>query len=457
MSKRLLALSNVLLAAISAFAGHFTFDIAVDRDPAVYKAGETARITIHLLEDGAPAIGRLLKYRVEYGPEQTTVIGESPLVLEPSLDHPGQIFIKGSAYEPDGINRVANIDGNGNRHACHFGIGVMFDPGQLRASHPKPADFDAYWDGEIARQKKEVPLDVEKISRTLVPDREDFDLYDVYIPALSRTPTAGYLSLPKDAKPKSLPVIVRVIGAGTTSAYRMFFDNAITFSINAHGCRNGETKEYYDAFFSTIAENYPLQGREYRATYYFHGQIMRLVRALEYVKTLPEWNGRDLIIEGTSMGGSQALLGAALDPDVTLCVANDPAQCDHFAELDTPARHPGWPRLINDGDERVRAAAAYYDNIYFSERIRCEVCIASGFADDTCFSSGVYIAFNRMPSKNKTITTSPTAGHCGTRNVTGFRRIEEIVRAAHERAPAQDYELGHNSYRHGFPNPRSVK
>ena len=44
---------------------------------------------------------------------------------------------------------------------------------------------------------------------------------------------------------------------------------------------------------------------------------MRVLRALEYLKTRPEWDGKNLGVNGGSQGALQATWGAALDPDVT--------------------------------------------------------------------------------------------------------------------------------------------
>jgi len=37
-------------------------------------------------------------------------------------------------------------------------------------------------------------------------------------------------------------------------------------------------------------------------TAYFGGMAWRVVRAIEYLKSLPEWNGRDLTVRGGSQG-----------------------------------------------------------------------------------------------------------------------------------------------------------
>ena len=75
--------------------------------------------------------------------------------------------------------------------------------------------------------------------------------------------------------------------------------------------------------------------------------FQRACRALEYLKSRPEWDGRILIVSGGSQGGAQALAAAGLDPQVTCCVALVPALCDHHGLL--AGRQPSWPYLNGGG------------------------------------------------------------------------------------------------------------
>ncbi len=236
---------------------------------------------------------------------------------------------------------------------------------------------------------------------------------------------------------------MRFGGAGTKSAGIAKYENAIAFSTNPNGREQGRDEAYYKEFFNTVARNYPQRGWHDREACFFHGQILRVVRALEWAKTLPEWNGRDLAVQGKSMGGSQALQAAALDPDVTICAPEDPALCDHAGQLDeTHPRTSGWPRMLNhfrahpgeapEGvtEEQVLAVSDYFDNCFFASRIqpRCFTYFASGYCDATCPSEGVYIAYINKKG-DKLLTVDPKANHCQTVN-RPFERHWEQIRAS---------------------------
>lgn len=295
----------------------------------------------------------------------------------------------------------------------------------LEPGRPRPADFDVYWDGEIARQRKEVPLSAASVKVTEIDSRvKGFKTYDVEIPTSAGRPAKGILTIPLGAKKKSLPIVVTTSGAGSKSACEDCYEHAVGFGINAYGVENRQSEEYYNTLFRTELNDYQYKGWENRETCWFHGQILRLVRALEWVKTVPEWNGRDLIVQGRSMGGSQALQAGALDSDVSVCAPYDPALCDHAGEQSGQSRLSGWPqihawaigkRLSPEAVGRIQKTADYFDNCHFASRIKCRAFFSSGFRDRCCPSEGVYIAYQNVKGQ-KLLVVDPMATHCLTQN-----------------------------------------
>ena len=65
-------------------------------------------------------------------------------------------------------------------------------------------------------------------------------------------------------------------------------------------------------------------------------------RAVEYLKTRPDWNGKTLVVMGDSQGGQQTLMIAGLHPkNITAALALVPAGGDMLAP--DAGRAPGWP------------------------------------------------------------------------------------------------------------------
>ena len=123
-------------------------------------------------------------------------------------------------------------------------------------------------------------------------------------------PVSGYLVMPKDAKAKSLPAEVSFLGYSVCGAGKNLQagENKIFLNINAHGIKNGEPKEYYEELSKGALKSYAFSKDENASpdTSYFNGMFLRAMRALEFVKSLPEWNGKDLRASGGSQGGLQS-------------------------------------------------------------------------------------------------------------------------------------------------------
>ena len=256
--------------------------------------------------------------------------------------------------------------------------------------------------------------------------------YDVKVKCAGPKPVSGYLSMPKNAKKGSLPAEVIFDGAGVRDSYKplKMATGRIAFAINAHGILNGQPKEYYDNLNKGVLKGYRTQGKENRDTVYFKDMFLRVMRALDYVKTLPEWDGKTLVVRGGSQGGAQAIVAAALDPQVTFCNAGVPALGDHAGRL--VGRRPGWPcyvnkKNLNDADLKVIDAVKYYDHVYFAKRIKCETYFYTGFVDFVCAPTSVYAAYNNLPKDIvKHIQTTPTGGHGAPGNL-AFKFMDEFI------------------------------
>jgi cephalosporin-C deacetylase-like acetyl esterase len=125
--------------------------------------------------------------------------------------------------------------------------------------------------------------------------------------------------------------------------------------------------------------------------------ILRAMRALQFVKTLPEWNGEKLVVSGGSQGGFQSLVVAGLDSDVTEVQAQVPWFCD-IARKENDSKIRGWLPEYVDG-------LAYFDATYHAKRIKGKVTISSGLGDFGCPPSGHVLLFRAIPTQKRWIAT----------------------------------------------------
>ena len=213
----------------------------------------------------------------------------------------------------------------------------------------------------------------------------------------------GYLTMPADAKPGTLKAVIRFDGYG---AYRPSVPltsnaDAIELHINAHGIYPLDLDDAaWEAFRRDVIYargNYYAFNDEDNADFekaYFFGMAMRALSATtflrEYVKMLPAWNGRDLIVTGGSQGGLQACWAGAFVPGVTEVRIHVPWCCDLGGTL--KGRMAGWRPAW-------RHALGYYDPVNVAKRFQPDIpkiVERSGLGDYIAPPSGHAVLFNAM-------------------------------------------------------------
>ena len=421
--------------------GLVEFELSSDKSDWKIKVGEPVTFTAKVFtRENAKAprtalTGRKIVCRM-YGDGMKTVnksevLGDKPVSVTGKLDRPGWIYAYFTLYEPDGKTMTTVLDARKRKTTVQGGIGALVEPEKLKPGMERPADFDAFWKAQRELLNK-VPLNAVETPVVLSPAQaKSYKTFDVKVDCAGGMPVRAYVTVPVNAKPKSLPAWVSFHGAGVGSSGKPSTPNCIRMDVNAHGILNGQKPEYYANLYKTTLKNYYHQGENDREKIYFHGMYLRVMRALDYIKTRPEWNGKVLIVSGSSQGGGQAIAAAALDPQVTLCIAGVPALSDHAGSL--AGRQPGWPRFY-DGrngkkyDPAVKTAASYYDNVFFAPRIKCEAFITTGLIDGTCSPEGVYVVFMNLASPKKHLSVVSSGNHSGSPMTRGYARAQEIIK-----------------------------
>jgi len=379
-------LSAALVLALfpgAAWAGELSFKGATEKPEAVFASGEAIVFKVQLLEDAKPVAGRKLKWK-RTGDDAKTESGDAissdaePLTITTSLEKPG--FVRLEVWPVDDQGKAV-LDAK--KLPVRFDGGAAVEPSALSQAVPEPGDFDKFWAGQIAALK-DVPV---KFTMTEVPSTDPaFVTYDVKIDCAGGRPVSGYLTKPKDAAPKSLKANGAYMGYGVSSAKPYQFPGMLMLTINAHGIENGRDPEYYKGL-NLAKYGFNNEENARPETSYFLGMILRALRSLEFLKALPEWNGKDLIVSGGSQGGFQALAGAALDHDVTKCMVNVPWMCDIAGT--SVGRLKGWR-------PDYAAGLGYYDAVNMARRITCPTTISAGLGDYVCPPSGVTVLYNNL-------------------------------------------------------------
>lgn len=382
------------------------FTVAAEKADALYHCGEEVRFVIQVTSDGAAFGSSDVAWTLS---KDGLPAHQSGIVKL----REGKATVTGVLNEPGFLQCRVKLEGAAGPDAGGFALGgAAVDPREIKPSLPVPADFDEYW-SKLKERLAKVPVNPKLVEvASPIKNGEAFDLkLDSVGP-----PVSGYFVRPRGAAPKSLPAILTVHGAGVRSSSLggsggWAAQGFLALDINAHGLPNGEKEEFYKALADGELKDYRVRGRESRDTVYFQGMFLRLVRAIDFLTSQPEWDGRVMVVHGSSQGGAQSIVAAGLDPRVTFYAAGVPAMCDHTGFK--AGRINGWPKFIATGetpDDSITNAVRYYDAMNFAARIRVPGVMTVGFIDATCPPTSVYAAFNAVAAK-KEIFNDPPSGH----------------------------------------------
>lgn len=432
---------------------NYTFDIRQKNADGIYQVGEPITFKVRMLEDGEVPERKGVRCIIYHNREEVKrqdFPTDHEVEYSTALEQPGWCQLTVVGIDANGQTIYNDVDGEKKQALAYSG--ALTDPLQIRQGAPEPKDFDDFWTREIEKLRQ-IALEAEV---TPVPDMPShLKISYVSIPVGSGfRPLEGVVKIPVNAKPKSLPILLHVHGAGVhvpaapnwqppipkASGVK---EPALFMNLNAHGLANDQPKEYYRNLNSGDLKGYQYLNSDDPEKYYMKGMILRLIRALDYLKTLPEWNGKDVIVSGGSQGGAQSLIAGGIDSDVTFVYADVPAMCDHGGSL--IGHSPGWPKLYtvkkdgslwiardsnrgNDtlGDSSMITTAGYFDAANFARRIQCQAVLRTGGWDGVCPPTSVFAAYNNIPSMNKQIMFSPQGGHC--RGIYEVTEQQELAR-----------------------------
>jgi len=439
-----------VFAAVVCGAGELSVDAKTDKKDSIYKCGEPVTVTAAVLEDGKPVSGKTVTYSIladgGFSKEGKFVSDAAkPWTFVYKFAYPAALRAEFTVLGDDG-KPIPLKNGYDQVRFAGGRIGAVAEPDKILPAGRTPADFSAFWKAQLARLSQVKMTELERTVPEGLPDvYYTVDMWDVKVSCVDGVPVSGYLAMPKKAAPKSLPAVLLVVGAGVGSAapwtvYPWAKEGAICLEINAHGILNGQPQKYYSDLGKGRLRHYYTKVYPEPEKHIFVNMALRVIRALEYLRSLPEWNGRDLIIRGASQGGWQAVVGAALDPKVTMCVAGVPAFNDFDGEFSPevrrmPRMHFGAAiRKAKGGPAKTAEllkAQSYFDTVNFAPMVKCPVYVTVGYLDLSSPTTSVYALYNRIPATTeKHITAYPGSAHAKCPMTEGNAAVMKIIRGA---------------------------
>lgn len=407
--KKIVCILLALLAFGAAYGQHFLTDVHLSVNhgfEGVYSKGDTIKVFAEVGED-TPAVMKI--YQNGYFKEQR----ECPLTAGRN-----EVF-RGTYQEAAALMfRLADP----SNPADSTTVGAIVAPEEFRPGFEEPADFQVFWKKQLKTMRRQTM----QVQLTPVPvpgeDSLQYVCYDLEINCITPRPVRGYLAMPREARPHSLPIAIYAHSAGrlTASYTKASVEKAVSLAksghgaialdINAHGILNGQDNSYYEALQKELDgySSWPITDHE---SYYFHGMFLRLVRALDYLCSRREWDGKRVLITGGSQGGAQSAALAGLDSRVSMVVVDVPAMWDVGGMLAGRASCWNTPLEREGVDSPAAKIVPYYDAANFMRHYTGELVVNVGLIDMTCPPADVWAVFNICPAASKVIHPCAWKGH----------------------------------------------
>ena len=352
---RFLAFAAAFCAALTASAEKLAFLGTTDKDPLQYALNETITFTVTLVDKdngNAAVTGRNLKW---------TLSGD------------------------EGAD-VMNIQ-----------------------EWPAPADFATFWRNatNTLYTTSYVPV-CTNFNPAGAVDGVSYYLFDIPV-AAGELNVTGILAKPANAAAGSCGIISHTEGYGFGRTGLPSSSEVLAGNIVVHIARHGENPWHPDDSYYTdevqngFAKSFCFRNNDLTVqdTDYYK-MAMRDLRALQYAKSLPEWNGTKLETAGGSMGGWRAITLAALDSAVTKCTASIPWSADlagHVKYGYMKGWRPDWTANLD-----------YIDLKNLATLVKCPVTLTAGLGDYVCPPSGEIQLYRALPEP-KQVTFTQNMGH----------------------------------------------
>lgn len=370
-----------------------------------YNLEENVRFTVNVTKN--KLIIREIQVNYELSYDMMT-----PHFVENTMLRNGKLEIDAGTMQVAGFLRCrVFVDFDG--HLYEGRATVAFNPESIVPFTRKPNDFEEYWKEAIEKNAK-LPLDSHM---RLLPEKctSNVNVYEInYQNLYSGSRIYGILCVPK-TKGK-YPALLRVPGAGIRSYegdVSIAEKEYITLEIGIHGIPVTMDRVVYDNLVKGALNRYHYNGWDRKNNVYFKRVYLACLKAVDFIFSLPEFDGENIVVQGSSQGGALAIVTGALDKRIKGVISIHPGLSDLNAYL--YGRAGGWPNLFSDPSEQECVSklkeenCQYYDVVNFARLLKVPVFYSFGYNDMVCSPTSVYSAYNVIESAKHLMIVPETA------------------------------------------------
>ncbi len=403
-SLRIYAACLATLALTAAGYGQ-SLTVTSQRPSAVYSTGETVEWMIESENNSQNAV---IPYTLKSNGLKVITSGNIEL-------KDGRANLSYVATEPGALLAQFTAKNAEGKETKYFG-GAVVDPDKFTQLAKEPDDFDAFWQKQIEEIKK---IPANPVLTQADAHKPGVQYWKIQLDTVNGSHIQGQLARPESGEKLPAMLIVQwagVYGLNQDWATSRASQGWLTLNILAHDMPIDQDADYYKKLAAGDLKDYTRIGCESRDKTYFRRMYLSCYQAAEYLANRPDWDGKTLVVCGTSQGGMQTIITASIHPKITAGMALVPAGCDLLGPANQ--HEPGWPKwyFMAKNREKEQAAiyeaAGYYDAVYFASRIKVPMLIGVGLIDTTCPPIGVITAFNNLKGP-KELVIMPKSDHVG--------------------------------------------
>lgn len=373
----------------------------------LYQTGENAKVEVSFCKYGIPRDGEL-KYS----------IGNDMLLPDKhgsvKLKNGRAVINMGTKKTPGFRDMKLSVSLDGKTYEHHIKVGFSVD--KITPYTQEPQDFRSFWQKNV-EELKQVPMSYTKeLYKDYCTDKIDCYLVKLQIDKMGHS-MYGFLFYPKNAQPGKHPVVLCPPGAGIKTIKdpmrnKYYAENGfVRFEVEIHGLDPripSETFGEISRAFNDRNGGYLANGLENKDIYYMKHVYVGLVRCIDFLTSLPEWDGKNVAVQGGSQGGALAIIAAGLDSRVTQCVANHPALSDMagYAAKGGTGGYPHFcrqPQILSNKD--CLNTLAYFDVVNFARYVKAPTYLTWGYNDVTCPPTTSYAVWNTLKCTKESLLT----------------------------------------------------